>query len=38
MDFRDKMRLFQEVFEPLENIALWGAIMQSSKHEGVHSV
>jgi len=26
MDFRDKMSPFQEIFEPLEKIALWGAI------------
>jgi hypothetical protein len=38
MNFRDKMSLFQDVFEPLENIAVWGAILQVSKHEGVHSV
>jgi hypothetical protein len=38
MNFREKMSPIQEAFEPLENIAVWSAIMQLSKHEGVHSV
>ncbi|MDR2708023.1 MAG: hypothetical protein LBB87_04695 [Nitrososphaerota archaeon] len=38
MNFREKMRPFQDEFEPLENIATWSVIMQSSKHEGVDSV
>jgi surface polysaccharide O-acyltransferase-like enzyme len=38
IDFREKMSLFQEAFEPLENIAVCDVTMQLSKHEGVHSV
>ena len=38
MNFREKMRQKQDKIEPLENIATWSVIMQSSKHEGVDSV
>ena len=38
MNFREKMRQTQNEIEPLENIATWSVIMQSSKHEGVDSV
>lgn len=32
------MRQFQDMFESLENMAVCGVVMQSSKHEGVHFV
>ena len=37
MDFREKMRQIQDKFKHLKNIAGCGVVMQSSKHEGVHS-
>ena len=37
MNFREKMRQNQNEIEPLTNIAGCGVVMQSSKHEGVHS-
>jgi hypothetical protein len=38
MDFREKMRSFQDELEPLTNIAGCVVGIQLSKHEGVDSV